>query len=66
MVSNHPVHTCLLLSESHVLVLPKRFSFVSIATSVDGLNGRSTLIKEEPIDPAPPITNTDFPSIFSL
>ena len=37
------------------------FSFVSTTTSVDGSKGKIAFIKEEPIEPAPPITRTVFP-----
>lgn len=39
------------------------FSFRSMTTTLLGLKQRTALIKEEPIDPAPPITQTDLPLI---
>ncbi|GFI39927.1 hypothetical protein IMSAGC016_01710 [Muribaculaceae bacterium] len=39
------------------------FSLRSTTTSFDGLKGSNALIKEEPIEPAPPITSTLFPHI---
>ena len=39
------------------------FSFRSITINLDGLKGSIALIKEEPIEPAPPITQTLLSSI---
>ena len=34
------------------------FSFKSMTINLEGLNGNKALIKDEPIEPAPPITHT--------
>ncbi len=58
------VHTCRMWKRRSRVSSANPFSFRSITISLEGLNGKTALMKEEPMEPAPPMTHTLFIPYF--